>query len=46
MDLHVEGIRYVDAHNGLGAPTKLTPANVWAIASHPRWALAMLHSKR
>ncbi len=46
MDLHVEGIRYVDAHNGLGAPPKLTPANVWAIASHPRWALAMLHSKR
>jgi L-lactate dehydrogenase (cytochrome) len=46
MDLHVEGIRYVDAHNGLGAPPKLTPANVWAIASHPGWALAMLHSKR
>ena len=46
MDLHVEGIRYVDAHNGLGAPPKLTPANIWSIASHPRWALAMLHSKR
>ena len=25
MDLHVEGIRYVDAHNGLGAPPKLSP---------------------
>jgi L-lactate dehydrogenase (cytochrome) len=46
MDLHVEGIRYVDAHNGLGAPPKLTPANIWSIASHPSWALAMLHSKR
>ena len=46
MDLHVEGIRYVDAHNGLGAPPKLTPANIWSIASHPRWAMAMLHSKR
>jgi L-lactate dehydrogenase (cytochrome) len=46
MDLHVEGIRYVDAHNGLGAPPKLTPANIWSIMSHPGWALAMLHSKR
>lgn len=46
MDLHVEGIRYVDAHNGLGAPPKLTPANVWSIVSHPPWAFAMLHSKR
>ncbi len=46
MDLHVEGIRYVDAHNGLGAPPKLTPANIWSIMSHPSWALAMLHSKR
>lgn len=46
MDLHVEGIRYVDAHNGLGAPPKLTPANIWSIVSHPPWALAMLHSKR
>lgn len=46
MDLHVEGVRYVDAHNGLGAPPKLTPANIWSIVSHPHWALAMLHSKR
>jgi L-lactate dehydrogenase (cytochrome) len=46
MDLHVEGIRYVDAHNGLGAPPKLTPANIWSIVSNPGWALAMLHSKR
>jgi L-lactate dehydrogenase (cytochrome) len=46
MDLHVEGIRYSDAHNGLGAPPKLTPANIWSIVSNPSWALAMLHSKR
>ena len=46
MDLHVEGTRYVDSHNGLGMPPKLTPANIWSIVSHPSWAFAMLHSKR
>lgn len=46
MDLHVEGTRYCDVHNGLGVPPKLTPANVWSIISHPAWAFAMLHSKR
>jgi L-lactate dehydrogenase (cytochrome) len=46
MDLHVEGTRYVDKHNGLGVPPKLTLANIWSIVSHPAWAFAMLHSKR
>lgn len=46
MDLHVEGIRYRDVHNGLGVPPKLTASNVWSIVSHPRWALGMLGSKR
>ena len=46
MDLHVEGTRYCDKHNGLGVPPKLTPANIWSIVSHPPWAFAMLHSKR
>jgi L-lactate dehydrogenase (cytochrome) len=46
MDLHVEGTRYVDIHNGLGVPPRLTPANIWSIVSNPRWAFAMLHSKR
>ena len=46
MDLHVEGTRYVDKHNGLGVPPKLTPANIWSIVSNPSWAFAMLHSKR
>src|SRR5207237_6236330 len=46
MGRHVEGVLYVDTHNVLGAPPKLTPVNIWSIASHPRWAFAMLHSKR
>ena len=46
MDLHVEGTRYADVHNGLGVPPRLTPANIWSIVSNPRWALAMLHSRR
>jgi L-lactate dehydrogenase (cytochrome) len=46
MDLHVEGTRYRDKHNGLGMPPKLTPANIWSIVSHPRWAFGMLGSKR
>lgn len=46
MDLHVEGTRYCDKHNGLGVPPKLTPANIWSIVTNPSWAFAMLHSKR
>jgi L-lactate dehydrogenase (cytochrome) len=46
MDLHVEGTRYCDKHNGLGVPPKLTPANIWSIVSHPHWAFAMLSSRR
>jgi L-lactate dehydrogenase (cytochrome) len=46
MDLHVEGTRYVDIHNGLGMPPRLTPSSIWSIVSHPHWAIAMLHSKR
>jgi L-lactate dehydrogenase (cytochrome) len=30
--------------NGLGIPPKLTPANIWSIVSHPRWALPMLRA--
>jgi len=45
MDLHVEGFRYRDAINGLGIPPKLTPANIWGIVSHPRWALPMLRAQ-
>ncbi len=46
MDLHVEGTRYRDVHNGLGVPPKLTASNIWSILSHPRWAFGMLGSKR
>jgi L-lactate dehydrogenase (cytochrome) len=46
MDLHVEGTRYRDVHNGLGIPPKLTAANIWSVATRLRWALGMLRSKR
>lgn len=46
MDLHVEGTRYADMHNGLGIPPSLTARNLWSVISHPRWALGMLRSKR
>src|SRR5918911_4703854 len=45
MDLHVEGQRTVDVHNGLGIPPRLTARNVIDIAMHPRWAFGMLRSK-
>jgi L-lactate dehydrogenase (cytochrome) len=46
MDLHVEGTRYADVHNGLGIPPRLTARNLWSVVSRPRWALGMLRSKR
>ncbi len=45
MDLHVEGQRTADVHNGLGIPPRLTLANVLDVAKHPRWAFGMLRSK-
>jgi L-lactate dehydrogenase (cytochrome) len=45
VDLHVEGQRTPDVHNGLGIPPRLTVANVIDIALHPRWAFGMLRSK-
>lgn len=46
MDLHVEGTRYRDKHNGLGMPPKLTLANIASVMANPRWAFGMLGSKR
>lgn len=46
MDLHVEGKRHRDMKNGIGVPPRLTPGNMWSVASHPRWALSMLGSRR
>jgi len=45
MDLHVEGRRNADVHNGLNIPPRLTFGNVRDILSSPRWALGMLGSK-
>jgi L-lactate dehydrogenase (FMN-dependent) and related alpha-hydroxy acid dehydrogenases len=45
MDLHVEGQRTVDVHNGLGIPPRMTLANVFDVIRHPRWAFGMLTSK-
>lgn len=46
MDLHVEGTRYRDKHNGLGMPPKLTLSNIASVMANPRWAFGMLGSKR
>lgn len=46
MDLHVEGRRNADVHNGLNIPPRLTFANMVDILSSPRWAFSMLRSKR
>lgn len=46
MDLHVEGRRNADVHNGLNIPPRLTLANVTDILTSPGWALRMLGSKR
>ncbi|MEZ0167599.1 L-lactate dehydrogenase [Microvirga sp. TS319] len=45
MDLHVEGQRTADVHNGLGIPPRLTLTNILDIAKHPRWAFGMVRSK-
>lgn len=45
MDLHVEGQRTADVHNGLGIPPRMTLANVFDVIKHPRWAFGMLTSK-
>ena len=45
MDLHVEGQRTADVHNGLGIPPRMTLANVFDVVKHPRWAFGMLTSK-
>jgi L-lactate dehydrogenase (cytochrome) len=46
LDLQILGQRHKDIRNGLSAPPKLTLANMINIATKPRWALAMLGTKR
>lgn len=46
VDLHVQGKRWADTKNGLAVPPKLTMSNMFDAASHPRWLLGMLKSRR
>lgn len=46
VDLHVQGKRWADAKNGLAVPPRLTLTNMVDAASHPRWLLGMLKSRR
>ena len=46
LDLQILGQRHKDLKNGLSAPPKLTLANMFNIATKPRWALGMLGTPR
>ncbi|MHA3978223.1 alpha-hydroxy acid oxidase [Halovulum sp. GXIMD14794] len=46
LDLQVLGQRHKDLKNGLGAPPKLTLANLVNMAMKPRWCLGMAQTKR
>ncbi len=46
LDLQMIGQRHKDLKNGLGAPPKLTIANMINIAMKPRWCLGMLQTHR
>lgn len=46
LDLQVIGQRHKDLKNGLGAPPKLTIANILNMATKPRWGLGMLGTKK
>jgi L-lactate dehydrogenase (cytochrome) len=46
LDLTIQGQRHKDLRNRMTAPPKLTLANLFDIALHPRWALGMLGTKR
>jgi len=45
LDLQIMGQRHKDIKNGLSAPPKLTLANLFDIATKPRWALGILGTK-
>ena len=46
LDLQILGQRHKDIKNGLSAPPKPTLRNLLNIATKPRWALAMLGTRR
>ena len=46
LDLTIQGQRHLDLKNRMTAPPRLTLANLFNIALHPRWAMGMLGTKR
>jgi L-lactate dehydrogenase (cytochrome) len=46
LDLHVQGQRWADEHNGLSVPPRLTLANTADILAHPGWLIDMARSRR
>jgi L-lactate dehydrogenase (cytochrome) len=46
LDLNVLGQRHCDVKNGLTVPPEITLANVFDLATKPRWALGVLRGKR
>jgi L-lactate dehydrogenase (cytochrome) len=46
LDLQILGQRHKDIKNGLTAPPRLTPRNLWDMACHPRWSAGMARTSR
>jgi len=46
LDLPLQALRRRDAKNGLAVPPRITPRTSWDMASHPRWLLDALRSRR
>jgi L-lactate dehydrogenase (cytochrome) len=46
LDLQVMGQRHKDLKNGLSAPPQLSFRNLYNLAQHPSWCLAMLRTHR
>ena len=46
VDLPMRGQRHADLKNGLEVPPRLTPRNVFDIATKPAWAMSVLRGKR
>ena len=46
LDLQILAQRHKDLRNGLSAPPKMTPKNIFDMAIRPRWVMGMLGTKR
>ena len=46
LDLQILAQRHKDLRNGLSAPPKMTPKNIFDMAIRPRWCLAMAGTRR